>query len=34
MTVDVQSWGYRREATFSSYHSIEDLLEELVTTVR
>ena len=34
MTVDKQSWGYRREATLSSYYSIEELLVELVTTVR
>ena len=34
MTIDRYSWGFRREATLQDYLSIEELLEELVTTVR
>ena len=33
MTLDTQSWGFRREATLAEYMTIEGLLEELVSTV-
>ena len=33
-TVDRTSWGFRREATLSDFLSIEDILEELASTVR
>ncbi|CAF1176611.1 unnamed protein product [Adineta ricciae] len=32
-TIDKNSWGFRRSATFSDYISIEELLKELVTTI-
>ena len=34
MTIDKYSWGFRREATLDEYLSIEEILEEFVTTVR
>ena len=34
MTIDRHSWGFRREATLADYLSIEEILEEFVTTVR
>ena len=34
MTIDRASWGYRREATLEDYLSIEELLQQLVITVR
>lgn len=33
MTIDSQSWGFRREAVLSDYFTIEDLLGELASTV-
>ena len=33
-TVDKKSWGFRREATYSDFLTIEEILEELVSTVR
>ena len=33
MTLDSQSWGYRRNAKLEDYLTIHHLLEELVTTV-
>ena len=33
-TVDKRSWGFRREATYSDFLTIEEILEELVSTVR
>jgi alpha-L-fucosidase len=34
MTIDKYSWGFRREATIDQYLSIEELVSELVITVR
>ena len=34
MTIDQYSWGFRRDAQIDSYLSIEDLVTELVITVR
>jgi alpha-L-fucosidase len=32
-TIDKASWGFRREATLSSYLTIEEILEQMVSTV-
>lgn len=34
MTIDRQSWGFRREANLKDYLSIQELIKQLVTTVR
>lgn len=34
MTIDRYSWGFRREATIDQYLSIEELVSQLVITVR
>lgn len=34
LTIDMRSWGYRREATLSDFESIEDLIKQLASTVR
>lgn len=33
MTIDKYSWGYRRNGLISEYMSIEELIEQLVSTV-
>jgi alpha-L-fucosidase len=33
MTIDRISWGFRRNALFSDYFSLEELIKELVITV-
>jgi len=33
MTIDKGSWGYRRVATVGDYHSPQELVQELVSTV-
>lgn len=33
MTVDKESWGYRRKARLADYHTIEELLAELASTI-
>ena len=34
MTIDKGSWGFRRNADLSQFYSIEDLLAELIYTIR
>lgn len=34
MTIDRRSWGFRREANLKDYLSIEELIKQLVSTVR
>ena len=34
MTIDSKSWGYRRNAQLADYLDMDDLIEELVSTVR
>ena len=34
MTIDRRSWGFRREADLKDYLSIEELIKQLVSTVR
>ena len=33
-TVDKASWGFRREAVYNNFLTIEEILEQVVTTVR
>ena len=33
-TVDKSSWGFRREAVLSDFLTIEEILEQIVSTVR
>jgi len=34
MTIDRQSWGYRRNAVYASYLSVHEIIVQLVQTVR
>ena len=34
MTIDKESWGYRREATIKDFMTINELLTQLASTVR
>ena len=34
MTVDKESWGYRRNARVEDYHDMDSLIQILVQTVR
>ena len=34
MTIDRHSWGFRRDANLKDYLSIEELIGQLVSTVR
>ena len=34
MSIDTQAWGYRREATIKDYMTINELLTQVVSTVR
>ena len=34
MTIDRRSWGFRREANLNDYLTIQELIHQLVTTVR
>ena len=34
MTIDSQSWGYRRNAKLEDYLSVQDLISSMVETVR
>lgn len=34
MTIDRHSWGFRRDAKLKDYLGIEELIMQLVTTVR
>ena len=34
MTIDKESWGYRRNAKISEYYTIEELVKILAKTVR
>ena len=34
MTIDKESWGYRKNANLCDYHTIKELIEILVKTVR
>ncbi|KRZ77260.1 Alpha-L-fucosidase [Trichinella papuae] len=33
ITIDRESWGFRREATLKDYHTVEELIEILIRTV-
>lgn len=34
MTIDKGSWGYRRNADLRDFYTIEELLEEVIYTIR